>query len=344
MAFLESFDIWDGDNIISSKLNQPLKDMIFNNKLEMARLYIKNLREYGANGIFQVKINELESKLTKSEALHKREFEGYFQIMLNPYAGSIKDLPNDIELFSLEQGKYIRYFGNEKISNFNRDFADTPNNIKRVLISKNFNALVSKHFPVRVFIMDFCKIHDFHWEYYTVSDRHNTYDVNNCASGASFSRLNFDKLRRFKYIKKAFILPFDDISINYYHNFSECIFGLRYFAYNKYPDVPIIYTQDKFKIIPYLSKKLNIDINRFLSVKDVADCIVEKGVCFYRSGEFWDPTIFEFAKQLIPEHIRNITPYKKVYISRLKSTRSIANEEYIEKFLLSKGFEIVYAE
>lgn len=242
VSILSKYDIWNDDLIVPAKLNQPLQEMINNQEFQLAKNYIKALRLYDTNRNLVVKLNELESHLNQSIALANHEVEGYQRVDLIPYNGKNEPLPENIDWFSLPEGKYIKSFGNDRVSNFERDFGNLSESLKKLLCSKNFNFAVSKQFPLRVFVMRNCKVHDIHWRHYAISDSDYIYDTNNSAQGAFFSHINFDRLNRYKIIRRAFVLPVDAVSINYYHNLSECFFGLRYFDYNKYPDVPIIYT------------------------------------------------------------------------------------------------------
>lgn len=122
VSILSKYDIWNDDLIVPAKLNQPLQEMINNQEFQLAKNYIKALRLYDTNRNLVVKLNELESHLNQSIALANHEVEGYQRVDLIPYNGKNEPLPENIDWFSLPEGKYIKSFGNDRVSNFERDF------------------------------------------------------------------------------------------------------------------------------------------------------------------------------------------------------------------------------
>ncbi|MGP5526669.1 glycosyltransferase family 61 protein [Psychrobacter celer] len=341
-TLLDSLDIWnENGDIVTSKLNEPFRNFIDTSDFIKASQFIEELSSSQYYETNANKIRELKSLLNQFKNMADLADNNYESILLNKSNTKSISIKSCSNLSELEPGKYIIFYSHDKYSNFDKDFDCLESELKKLLITKDFNVKVSRNFPTRFMIMENAKVHDFHRNFYTISDGDNYYDPNNASVLASQTTKSFVKKKLYKYIDNALVLPFEHASNNYYHNLTECLFGLRSFDYNSY-DWPIIYTEDRFNIIPTLAERLSINIDRFLSINDVADCIIKRAYCFYKGGYYWDKSIYEFSKKIKKDVSGNND--RKVYISRSKSARSYNNEKEIESFLSRRGFEIVHAE
>ncbi|SDC36723.1 Protein of unknown function [Acinetobacter marinus] len=339
-SILLSMDIWNAEGeLVAVKLNTPFQELTFNGDFDKVENILLEIKGYPFYNLVSEKVDVLLSQLYKLKKTLNFNDTNYKKVSLIPFKDKNKKFHQNLE--DLENGIYLNFFSNHRFSNFTENFDGKSSEIIKILKSKNFDFQVSQHFAVKMRVMSNCRIHNFDEGFCTISDENHHYDRGNSARLASLTSSNFLHKDCNKTIENAFILPFEHTYLNYYHNLIECIFGLRYFDYHKY-DYPIVYSKDKFNIIPFIAKKLNIDQDRFLSLDDVSTTLIKKAYCFHKGSFYWDKSIYDFARKLIPS---SVTPSrKKVYLSRLKSRRPIQNELEVENFLRCLNFEIVYSE
>jgi hypothetical protein len=234
------------------------------------------------------------------------------------------------------------YFLNQKgitFNSFEADFLNYSNDMKTSLSERGLNKDQTTRNQEKIRIIDHAIFHEFNHNFYAVSDRNGFYDTENSARLAKLSYLNFRRTDEKEVIDEAIILPIDHACNNYYHNLSETFAGLRFI--NHFPaDLPIIYTEDRFEILDFLSARLGIKRERFISIKACGNLCVKRAFLLYQPNFYWDADMYDFFKKISYPQTDN----RKIYISRRKSGRGPNNESDIENMLEAEGFNILFPE
>ena len=132
--------------------------------------------------------------------------------------------------------------------------------------------------------------------------------------------------------------------IGYYHEMFEGL--LRVFlAKRVFGDINVLVSVRHPKYIDEMLDFVGVNVGNVI----YSDCPVrvKKGVLIPRwfdCGENLKADVCEFRDYLVSRLPQDITGAKKLYISRVKSRRSLPDEKGIEKILKGKGFEVAYFE
>lgn len=146
-----------------------------------------------------------------------------------------------------------------------------------------------------------------------------------------------------KTINEAYILPFPHSAGNYFHSLSELAYGLRHLHLVK-DDVPIIYDEDRFHLLPELSKFLKIEESRFTLRKDLTDCTIKTAYLPDSPSFYWSASLVGFFRSAAMRYYGLAQKRSKVYISRLGSKRAGRYEERLSSCLSDLGFDILQAQ
>ncbi|WP_192841383.1 glycosyltransferase 61 family protein, partial [Falsirhodobacter sp. alg1] len=106
-------------------------------------------------------------------------------------------------------------------------------------------------------------------------------------------------------------------------------------------DAPILYQEDKYRILPVVCDRLGIDKNRLISIDEASDLNIQKALLPSHPPYYWNKSVFSFFQKI---STRTVKDGLKVFISRRRSNRGPSNEDELETFLAERGFLVVYAE
>lgn len=136
----------------------------------------------------------------------------------------------------------------------------------------------------------------------------------------------------------------DEWSANYFHWMTDCLPRI-WEGIEMAPDSPILLPQS-FENLRYVTDSLKLEGLEVIFFAKNENLKITELTLTARTATF--PNFFEPLARKTRERLSihpTQTPWKKVYISRkLAPKRKAHNEEQVERFLLEKGFEIVYAE
>lgn len=141
----------------------------------------------------------------------------------------------------------------------------------------------------------------------------------------------------------AYLLPFPYAARNYYHSMTEMAYGLRHIN-TVAEDVPIIYDEDPFGMLPTLMDYLNVDQSRLIRRAEAVDWIIKKAILPDAGPYYWSSAFVKFFRAAALAMSNKGKDGAKVYISRKQSVRSLPYEAELENYFVSLGFDVVYAQ
>ncbi|MDF3918792.1 glycosyltransferase family 61 protein [Salinicola salarius] len=340
---LKVLDIWhDNGNIDPFKLSPLFMNLTKNGELDKAQNIINLVKNSGFYDKIRVRINTHQNQLDGIRRVLEDSVvqHGFDKVNLVPY-----DVKNQNEVFDIrdakffEEGLYKKRDSFWKINKFNEDFSYASDALRIKLSDAGFARSINSSVPEKIRVASNVKVHGVP-EFYAISDPNNRYDEDNVSRLARLTNINFVSRSEPIHIKKALVLPFDSASVNYYHNISEMVYGIRYAEFLDC-EYKIVYTEDRFGALEFICQKLGIDLNRLVSIKDRESIRIDKALHPSSVGYSWNKKIFDFFSRLRDETSGEDV---KVYISRMRSKRAFDNEEAVEDYLKSKGFLILRAE
>ncbi|WP_429072992.1 glycosyltransferase family 61 protein [Aeromonas veronii] len=236
-------------------------------------------------------------------------------------------------------GRFCRLVSAEKFSSFDADFSCLDDEVVDKLRFYNFDEKIKKHSALEYRVMENVYIHGANKHFYSFVENKTYFDPQNSARLAKSTNTSFFKERVIKSIDFAILLPIPHASSNYYHSISEMVYALSSIdEFNK--NAPIIYSEDKFGVLRFISDNLGFDWSRFHSIRDVSDSVIAKAISIFPTNFYWSSSLFSFFNKFGS----NVLPFRKIYISRRQSSRALNNEVDVEAFLSENGFDIIFAE
>ena len=263
------------------------------------------------------------------------------RVILKPFDANKKEIQALDDIFNLEQGLYFRNNKNEQFETFDKDFSSYTEEMKTFFREKGFARALSRRNQERFRVIDNARVYAFNHNFYAISDEGGYYDSTNAARLAKLSYVNYvgSNDNHKEYIDKAVFLPIDHACNNYYHALSECFGGLKFIS-ELPPEVPIVYTEDRFGVLDFIASRLCIDRSRFIPMKDLSNTIINKALQLFPYSFTWNQDTYLFFKNIsYPQTVKS-----KIYVSRRKSSRGPTNEPEVENEMKALGFDIVYAE
>lgn len=216
----------------------------------------------------------------------------------------------------------------------------SPQTIKR-LRDCRFDAKIHYAWNYKYRVLSNVQFCTEHYNLYACISNGRFYDRTISARLAKSCYINFVRDYN-EIIDMAIILPVPHHIKNYYHVMTEMVYALRNCIDN---NIPIIYPDDHFKIIPFISKKLDINICRFISFPEARNILIKKAVIPYPPSFTWDDSFFNFFRGLIGHENKDKDESPiKIYVSRSRSSRGPKNEIAVEDALIRNGFIIIHPE
>ncbi|POU75491.1 hypothetical protein C3387_12400 [Leclercia sp. LSNIH6] len=288
------------------------------------------------------RINRMLNLYSEIKDCLSKEYPGTIKITLEDFNDKPISLDNIsiTELINKEDGLYSEPGTYIMASSFENDMKDVPEATKQQLINCYFQSDIPQSWTYKYRVMSdvtFC-----------TEER----NIHACISkGRYYDRLISSRISRScavnfvretkEIIEQAIVLTIPYQSRNYYHSMAEMAYALRIC---KGSNLPIIYSEDNFKIIPFISKLLGIESSRFINFNSAKNVMVKKAIMPHPPSFTWDPKLFEFFYNLIQKERGKIQPFAKIYISRSFSSRGPTNETSLEKELIRNGFIIIHPE
>lgn len=225
-------------------------------------------------------------------------------------------------------------------STFDRDFAGLPDEQRATLRSAGFDRGFTENDIERIFVardVRFCASDEDVATAFTGQMRTRVIRSSRYAKASSLN-VAAPVTRQ---IPRAYVLPFAHNYVNYYHLVAETAAGLS--GVHRVPDdVPIVYFEDRFEVLPFVFERLGLDLGRLVSARSLEATLV---ACAYWPDPppyLWSKRVYDFFGGLGASELDR--RYRRVYISRARSVRSFANEVEVESMMARLGYEIVYAE
>ena len=290
-----------------------------------------------------------DSQQLENEFRHAAEAPGLELIELKPFCDQPKaEIDESAPLPNLDEGRYS--FSSSSSSSGAR----TASEQNTLFILSNDSLARDKGF--------FRETKDIHKDFFNIFlnagicvqhpragvcfDQDGQFDPSISGSFARRTTINVARMLRSE-IESAVILPFPYGAKNFYHVMSEMIYGLRY-ANLTSSNVPIVYHEDYFSLLPFFCKALEINQSRLLTTKEVSDVVFSKSLLPSAPPFYWNSSVIEFFEKIrdSAETWSNdrANHFKKIYLSRSRAGRRPPLEEALEDLLKSKGFQIVHAE
>jgi len=344
--------LFDTDgNICRFSLNASLQKSLANSKgIQKTQYIISKIEEVkdklsfnidGSINIYKSKLNailEFVKAVEQNNNYRMINFERIendhvdARVIKTPF--SLKELDYSLYQLPLHNKSHIQNY-------FEKDFVSCDAVIRQKFKASGFNRNLRTYSEDYFRVVENAQIHAFRDEALTVSF---VQDGIRKIDARLTSRLNIDfnaeRIGDKKTIDAAIFLPLEMASGNYYHVLSEKVFGLRFIE--QFPqNIPIYYREDKFNMVPFYAKKLGISLDRLFPIQILEDTIVKKAIFLHTKSYIWTRDQFDFFRQFADDQVK---PFRKVYISRGKTKRSLENETELENKLKEQGFEIIYAE
>ncbi|TQL69432.1 uncharacterized protein DUF563 [Nocardioides albertanoniae] len=225
-------------------------------------------------------------------------------------------------------------------STFERDFAALPAAQRATLRAAGFDRGHTETEVERVFLardVRFCVCDEDLATAFTGESRTRTIRASRYAKASS---LNVAAPVR-EQIPAAYVLPFAHNYVNYYHLVAEAAAGLRS-IHRVADDVPIVYVEDRFDVLPFVFERLGLDPARLVSAAELETTQVACGYWPDPPPYLWARWVYDFFAGLGAGEVDR--RWRRVYLSRARSVRSFANEAAVEEMMAGLGFAIVYAE
>lgn len=339
----ELFDaeIWNKEDFNRPSINTHFLKLLSSQQFDKAKEQLKTIKHIGFPDGLQICINVIE-KIIQDFEDNTKNIDSKNLKKLTPFPNSyievdFKDFTHK-HISNLTSGLYIQKTKNDRISSFDLDFKGLDVDTLSTLSFFKFNEriLAEDHFKLR--IITNALVHGTNRQFYVCSQDGVFFDENNCGrltKASHFSYLN----KGIKKIDEAIILPIPYASSNYYHNFSEMVYGLSHIE--KFDNsLPIIFSENNYGILKEIARRAGIRLSRLYSLGDICDSTISRAYSILPSNFYWSPEFFNFFQKLAPTQ----KYMKKIYISRKNSSRSFLNEDEVELQLKSLGFEVFLLE
>lgn len=120
------------------------------------------------------------------------------------------------------------------------------------------------------------------------------------------------------------------------------VYGLRH-AHLIGKDVPIVYEEDRFSILPAVAELLCIDMARFTKLSALAEHVIETAYLPAYPSFYWSSNFVSFFRSAAVRRFGGGTG-RPIYVSRQRSKRAGAYEDELANALADRGFQIVHAQ
>lgn len=225
-----------------------------------------------------------------------------------------------------------------------KDTFEYPTNLGiQLLHEKGFTRTLKPKDADRYQVMKHVRICNFSRHSATCFNDAFNYNKDTSASLCRRTKVNAAK-KPSREIDLAYILPIPYGCRNYYHVTAEMIYGLRH-VHRVDSNIPIIYQEDHFKLLPFYTSRLNIKPSRLYRLSDIDDCLIRK--CFMPDNVsfFWNEDMFTCFRSLASATSDPFAAVsEKFYISRSLASRQPPMEEKLQSMLAKLGFLIVHTE
>ena len=350
----ENLDVYikslEGDkgSILNSDVYASVSELIFFNNVDFAEKFIESIVERGLvnrdeASIATVRkilhsaknvIHKIDRNLVPgiSEKIHLKE-----RISSGP-VGSIAEIGSKWGDFDC----YENYSASKSINSFELDFMNETEERKHLLKRKGFSVNIPTDSLNKIFYGENVRVCTLEADMYAAFDGSHCYTRSASGRLAKIVPMNISEIPS-RRLKKAIFLPVPHAIDNYYHVISEMIYPLR-FASLVEKEIPIIYSKDWFKILPFFADRLNLDLNRFLSFDEVKDCSVDQALMIDKGSHFWGSDFYKFFNWSVNKGRASCKSGEVIYISRSKSPRGFPNEIELEIFLKNRGVKIIHSQ
>lgn len=318
------------------KISREAADKLFEGKFDEAMAYIDSFEFPTGESKRRANLINLYNDVT--DCVDRSYGEGINRISLSHIDDNAIPINSRItDYFSLEDGLYLIDKGGGRFSEFSNLKNIVPSQVLDILRTAQFDHRIPTHSDKKMRVMSdvfFCTEHR---NLFAFAGKGASYDRFISGRVAKACAINFKRDAN-KVIEKAYILPVPHHTKNYYHVMSEMIYPIKLCSDRQ---IPIIYCEDNFGLIEFVSDRMNINKNLFMSFKDVRNTIVKKSVTPICTSFTWDKGVFDFFRDLAGERGN---PFLKLYISRRLRGRGPRNERDLEDALQAKGFTVVFPE